>query len=325
MRFVVMGAGAVGGLVGGRLHQAGHEVLLIARGRHYETIRDSGLTIRSAAGSDVLKVPVASSPAEADLGQGDLVILGVKSQDTQAALRDLRASTPAALPVACLQNGVANEATALRLFADVYGIWVMCPASYLEPGEVRAESSPIEGVFDVGRYPSGSDGNADALAAALSSGPFESVVRPDIMRWKYRKLILNLGNAAQALFVWDDDAKALAAAARQEGERALAAAGIDVASQAEDRERRGDRLSIAPVAGVIRSGGSTWQSLARGTGSAEADYLNGEIVRLGRLHGVPTPVNEMLQYECRRAAGERREPGTLKAPPPGKPASRSRP
>ena len=316
MRFVVYGAGAVGGLVGGRLHQSGHDVLLIARGRHYETIRDAGLTVRSAAGSDVLKVPVASRAAEAGLRADDFVLLGVKSQDTQGALRDLRLSAPAGLSVACLQNGVANEAAALRLFRDVYGVWVMCPASHLEPGEVRAESSPVEGIFDVGRYPSGSDNTAEALSAALSSGPFESVVRPDIMRWKYRKLILNLGNAAQAVFAWDDNAKALAGAARREGEAALAAAGTDVATEAEDRERRGDRLSIAPVGGVIRGGGSTWQSLARGTGSAEADYLNGEIVRLGRLHAVPTPVNEMLQDECRRAAAEGREPGTLQAPAP---------
>ena len=315
MRVVVYGAGAVGGLVGGRLHQAGHDVMLIARSRHYETIRDSGLTIRSAAGSDVLKVPVASTAAEAGLRADDCVLLGVKSQDTHAALRDLRQSAPATVSVACLQNGVANEAAALRLFRDVYGIWVMCPASHLEPGEVRAESAPIEGIFDVGRYPAGSDATAEALSAALSSGPFESVARPDIMRWKYRKLILNLGNAAQAVYAWDDNAKALAAAARREGEAALAAAGIDVATETEDRERRGNRLSIAPIGGVIRGGGSTWQSLARGTGSAEADYLNGEIVRLGRLHAVPTPVNEMLQDECRRAAAEHREPGTLKAPP----------
>ena len=314
MRFVIYGAGAVGGLVGGRLHQSGHEVLLIARGRHYETIRDGGLTIRSAGGSDVVKVAVAASAAGAELRENDVVLLGVKSQDTHAALTDLRLAAPAGVAVACLQNGVANERAALRLFADVYGVWVMCPASHIDPGEVRAESSPIQGIFDVGRYPSGADDKVEALSAALSSGPFESVVRPDIMRWKYRKLILNLGNAAQAVYVWDDNAKALAVAARREGEAALAAAGIDVSSEAEDRERRGDRLSIAPVGGVIRGGGSTWQSLARGTGSAEADYLNGEIVRLGRLHGVPTPVNELLQDECRRAAAERREPGTSKAP-----------
>ena len=57
------------------------------------------------------------------------------------------------------------------------------------------------------------------------------------------------------------------------------------------RTRRGDRLRLQPVDGELRPGGSSWQSLARGVGTIETDYLNGEIVLLGRLHGVPTPAN----------------------------------
>jgi 2-dehydropantoate 2-reductase len=60
-------------------------------------------------------------------------------------------------------------------------------------------------------------------------------------------------------------------------------------------------------------GSSTWQSLLRHTGSTEVDYLNGEIVQLGRLHGVPTPVNALLQTTIRRLAVEGRAPGTLTA------------
>ena len=67
------------------------------------------------------------------------------------------------------------------------------------------------------------------------------------------------------------------------------AAGIDHVSEAEDRARRGDILRIVPIdAASAGPGGSTWQSLARGL-PVEVDYLNGEIVLLGRLHGVPTP------------------------------------
>ncbi len=314
MRFVIYGAGAVGGLVGGRLFEAGHEVALIARGAHLQAIQQQGLTVQHAGGSDTFKIPAFASAAEASLKRDDIVILGVKGQDTATALADLRAAAPEPLPVACLQNGVSNEPAALRLFPDVYGIWVMCPASHLEPGVVRAESSPIQGLFDIGRFPGGLDERATQIAVALSQCPFESVPRPDIMRWKYRKLIMNLGNAAQALYEWDDAAHALAAAAQAEGEEVLAKAGIEVATAAEDRERRGKRLSIAPVAGAIRGGGSTWQSLARGTGTVEVDHLNGEIVWLGRIHGVPTPVNEFLRAECVKAAAERRPPGSTPTP-----------
>ncbi len=76
---------------------------------------------------------------------------------------------------------------------------------------------------------------------------------------------------------------------------------------AEERERRGDLVEHGEIAGVPRPGGSSWQSLAKGSGTIEADYLNGEIVLLGRLHGVPTPVNA--------DAPARGQPG--RAGPPG--------
>ena len=60
-----------------------------------------------------------------------------------------------------------------------------------------------------------------------------------------------------------------------------------------------------------RAGGSTWQSLRRATGSIETDYLNGEIVLLGRLHSIPTPANELVQRAMRDLAGRGGLPGTV--------------
>ncbi len=115
------------------------------------------------------------------------------------------------------------------------------------------------------------------------------------MRWKYAKLLNNLGNAMDALCGPDADGRDLQQRARSEGAACLRAAGIDPISPEEDSARRGDRFQWDGPANRSRPGASSWQSLARGTGSIEADYLNGEIVLLGRLHGVPTPVNLMLQ------------------------------
>ena len=100
--------------------------------------------------------------------------------------------------------------------------------------------------------------------------------------------------------------------ARAEGEAVLTAAGIDHVSEADDRARRGDTLRMAPVGDAPRLGGSTWQSLARGN-PVEVDYLNGEIVLLGRLHGVPTPVNEVLQRAAHQAVVDRAPPGSIPA------------
>jgi 2-dehydropantoate 2-reductase len=98
---------------------------------------------------------------------------------------------------------------------------------------------------------------------------------------------------------------------RGEGEAVLRAAGIAHASPAEDAARRGDLISIRPIEGRRRIGSSSWQSLARAAGSIEADYLNGEIVLLGRLHEVPAPANALLQRLANRMARERLLPGSM--------------
>jgi 2-dehydropantoate 2-reductase len=91
------------------------------------------------------------------------------------------------------------------------------------------------------------------------------------------------------------------------------AAGIEFISREEDRERRGDLLQLHDVGGRRRGGGSSWQSLARGTRTIETDYLNGEIVLLGRLHGVPTPVNFGVQQVARELATTGAAPGSMTA------------
>jgi 2-dehydropantoate 2-reductase len=314
MRFIVYGAGAIGGAIGGRLSQAGHDVSLVARGDHLRVLQDDGLTLVSPDGSATLRLPAIGHPAEADLRDGDVVILAMKSQDTPAAVADLATHAPPGVRVLCTQNGVENERVALRLFRDVYAVAVMLPATHLEPGVVVAHLAPTTGLLDLGRYPAGVDTVAEEVAAALSGATFGSEARPDIMRWKYRKLILNLGNAVEAV-CGPEAARStpLARMARAEGEACLRAAGIDAVSVEDDRARRGDVFELRPVPGHERQGGSSWQSLARGLRSIETDYLTGEIVLLGRLHRVPTPVNDLLQRLANRMAAEGRSPGSVAA------------
>jgi 2-dehydropantoate 2-reductase len=307
---IVFGAGAVGGLVGALMTEAGVDVVLVARGAHAEQMARHGLTVESADSTRSIDVEVVTDVADARPGPGDTVLLAVKSQDTAAGLGSLRAAAPAGVVVACLQNGVSNEREALRLFADVYGICVICPATHLEPGVVEQNCSPLPGILDLGRYPAGTDERSAALAESISAAGFESLERPDIMAWKYRKLLLNLGNASDALLE-PSAGRRVHASAAAEGEACLAAAGIDVVSAAADAERREGRILLKPIAGRERAGGSSWQSLQRGVGSIESDHLNGEIVLLGRLHGVPTPVNALLQRLAADAARERREPRSM--------------
>jgi 2-dehydropantoate 2-reductase len=309
MRFLVYGAGAIGGLLGARLSQAGEDVVLIARGAHAEAMEREGLVIESPAGREVFHLPVAREPSAEVVGSSDAVLLCMKSQDTLEALLALRAVTRSSVPIVCLQNGVDNEHSALRMFGDVYGVCVVCPAGHLEPGVVVQRSAPVPGILDIGRFPAGVDGASSAIAAAFRAGGFESVERPDVMRWKYAKLLTNLGNAVQALI--GPGAPEILRMVGEEATECLRAAGIDVASPAEEAARRGDKLQVRTLATGSSIGGSSWQSLQRGTGRIESDYLNGEIVLLGRLHGVPTPVNELLQALAYEAAGNRSAPGSV--------------
>jgi 2-dehydropantoate 2-reductase len=240
--------------------------------------------------------------------------MAMKSQHTGTALSALVASAPTTVSVVCLQNGVNNERTALRLFVDVYGVCVVCPALHLEPGVVEAHAAPVTGILDIGRFPHGLGPRAEKIAAAFASATFESVPRDDIMRWKYGKLLNNLGNAVDALCGPDPDARVVHARAWTEGAAVLAAAGIDAVSPEEDAARRGDGFQWGGDAARSRPGASSWQSLARGTGSIEADYLNGEIVLLGRIHDVPTPVNLLLQRLATTAARLGQRPGSLPVP-----------
>ena len=104
----------------------------------------------------------------------------------------------------------------------------------------------------------------------------------------------------------------IAQRARREGVACLEAAGISpIADDEEDAARLERDVHPRTIGGVERRGGSSWQSLERKLGTIETDYLNGEIVRIGRAHGVPTPVNALLQYLSQRVARERRAPGSI--------------
>ncbi|MFF4325442.1 ketopantoate reductase family protein [Streptomyces sp. NPDC048387] len=317
MRYLIIGAGAIGATLGGRLAEAGREVVLVARGTHAEALRANGLRLTTADGERVHRLPVATGPADlGPLRPDDVLLLTVKTQDAVAALDTWGAAEVAGggtaaqrLPVLCAQNGVESERLALRRFARVYGVCVWLPATFLEPGVVTALCTPLTGILHLGRAAGGADERIRAIAADLGKAGFEAPVVEDVMRWKHAKLLSNLGNAIQATTGPEPDpAKAaLLLRAVREAKAVFAAAGIAHASDAEQAAARDGK--VEQPAGV--RGGSSWQSLARGTGSVEADYLNGEIVLLGRLHGVPTPVNDVLRHAANIFAREGLPPGSM--------------
>ena len=321
MRYIVIGAGAIGGTIGGKLAAGGHEVVLVARGAHLDALRAKGLTLATPDGTSTLDIPAVAGPAEARPPRGRRPAAGHQDPGRRAPAHRLglaasaehhRERIPPPLPVVCAQNGVASERIALRRFRRVYGMCVWMPATHLEAGAVEASGSPMTGLLHLGRYPSGTDATADQIGADLAGSGFLAPVVPDVMRWKYGKLLANLSNAIEAVCGHDAwlHASDLRHRVTAEGRAVLDAAGLAYASNKESAELRADRVQILPVNGAERTGGSSWQSLTRGTGSIEADFLNGEIVLMARERGIPVPVNEVLQRLANQAARDRRAPGS---------------
>ncbi|MFF4349614.1 ketopantoate reductase family protein [Streptomyces sp. NPDC001530] len=321
MRYIIIGAGAVGGAIGARLAEAGHEVVLVARGAHYEALRVGGLRFMASEGTQTHRLPTVDRPeALGELRADDVLVLAVKTQDSEAALEAWGPSPVAGggtaaerLPLVCAQNGVESQRLALRRFRRVYGVCVWLPATFVEPGLISAAGTPLTGILHLGRYPHGTDETARRIAADLEKSRFEAPVVPDVARWQYAKLLGNLANSVEAVsgVLTSAEGLALYQRVRAEGEAVLDVAGIPYVGAEEQRKTRGDKTRFEPFDGSERRGGSSWQSLHRGTGTIEADYLNGEIALLGRLHGVPTPLNDLLQRLANTFARERREAGSM--------------
>ena len=307
-RYIVFGAGAIGGTIGASLVEHNQDVVLIARGAHFEAIRSSGLQFETPTRSVTHEIAAVNHPSEIDFRAGDVVLLTVKTQDSLGALEALRSCAPASIPVVCVQNGVENERIALRLFENVYGAMIISPATHLSPGVVMTNSTPLYGLLQIGRYPAGSDALSKQIAADLSNANWIAEACETVMDWKYTKLLGNLNNTIQLVLGLNARGGEVANRARAEGSACLEAAGIPYVPLDDLQAWRSKYMTEPQGTSSNRAGSSTWQSLVRGLGSVETDYLNGEIVLLGRLVGIPTPVNELLQRMADELAREKKPP-----------------
>ena len=169
MRYVIVGAGGVGGVIGGLLAEAGREVALVARGAHGDAIARDGLVVRRPDRELRLRLSVAPTLAGLGLTAADVVRARrqVAADGGRARAARLRAGRRPprreVLPILCAQNGVANEDAALRIAPAVHGICVNLPATHLEPGVVTGEGAPVAGVLTIGRA-----GEARTTSTAVS-------------------------------------------------------------------------------------------------------------------------------------------------------------
>lgn len=322
MRFVVCGAGAIGGVLGGQFAKAGYDVILIDKlAAHVEAINRDGLRLKGVHGESVLRVPAVTRAVEAGLGPGDAIILSVKSFHTNAAVAELRQATPLDLPVFCAQNGVRNEEVVARAFREVNGVMVLFGAKRMAPGEVVQTN---RGVLGVGTYPAGLSPAAREVAAAVARTDIAVYTTERIVADKWNKLLTNLNNATFGLTGVsveearaDAEVRAWMADVLEEGVGVLRAASQPFdgppghpSIEERIRELRGTVGAVAiPDTEEAKHRPSLWQDLYHRTGEVEADAFNGEIVALGRQHGVPTPRSSLLLELVTEMARARELPG----------------
>ncbi|MBI2850285.1 MAG: 2-dehydropantoate 2-reductase [Chloroflexi bacterium] len=308
MRFIIYGAGGIGGVIGGHLARTGHEVVLIGRPGHVNAIKKNGLRFVTPSGTHILRIPAVTEPKDIKFTSDDVVLLTMKGQNTEEALQALKKVTET-VPIFCFQNGVRNEEIAAKYFPRVYGVMVRVGAEYLKDGEVIARRDP-PGWFVIGRYPKGIDKLAESVTAELRMASFIVKTSEDVMPYKWGKLMSNLSNAIDAITgAHGERANQVSQAAQKELTEALAQAGIHWVSQDDVMKEMPE--TTTPLRGSIDTGGgsSTWQSLTREQGSVETEFLNGEVVRLAKKLGRQAPVNETLLRVSQEMAAKHQKPG----------------
>jgi 2-dehydropantoate 2-reductase len=307
VQVVVYGAGAIGCLVGARLHEAGLSVRLIGRPRQVDAISREGLRIETEKETRIVQI-VAREHFE---GAADVVLLTVKSQDVLESCRDI-ARTSLSATVVTMQNGVRSDAEAASILGRdrIVGCVVYLSSTYLQPGVIAPER--WGGRLLVGApYPE-SRSRVEAVREVLERA-FPTTVALDLARARWTKLITNLPNAIPAATglpfgraLRDARLSRLSVWAIREGVGIATAGGHALDNSPGARRLRMMAALPAGLAYLLSRrrlatqfpasstfGGSTQQSLARGS-SSELDYLNGEIVSTGRRIGRKTPVNGAL-------------------------------
>jgi 2-dehydropantoate 2-reductase len=323
MRFVMVGAGAIGGTIGGNLARVGHDVLFIEPWtEHRQAINAKGLVVRGVSGLHTVNVPVVGRVEEVTFTDDDIVFMAVKSYHTGEAASALRAVTSLELPVFCSQNGVRNEEMVARSFRNTHGVMLLIGAKVLTPGEVIHTSW---GPVGIGRFPEGLDDTDLTVATALERAGFKVYTSGAIMRSKWNKLLLNLNNASHGLTGLSGQEarnhpvmRQILTAVFEEGARVLRAAAVPFEPPPgeppiDDRIREMRSPDYVPPkipeGEELKGRPSLWQDLYHKRGRAEDDFFNGEIARLAKQAGGSAPINAKLLELCTAVAEAKEPPG----------------
>jgi 2-dehydropantoate 2-reductase len=294
MRVVVVGAGGVGGLIGGLLARGGTQVAFVARGEHLAAMRAGGLRVDSPRASFTV-TPVQASEDPAELGKADVVLVAVKGwqvREVAPRLLPLFGDGTFAVP---LENGVEAASDLARVLGEERVAGGLCHMlSWVEaPGRIRHVGQILR--VTVGERRGGSSPRVEALAAALRAAEVDVVVSENVDAATWEKfLFIEPFGAVGAV----TRAPIGVTRAVPETRQLLVAAMNEIASLAR---ARGVEIAADAVARALEL---VDKLQADGTASMQRDIVaarpselfdqTGAVVRLGKEAALPVPIHACL-------------------------------
>jgi 2-dehydropantoate 2-reductase len=295
VRFVVVGAGAIGSLFGALLQRAGNDVLLVGRPDHVAAINRDGLKLEGRTTGSVPIAAVSELPAGVSI---DAALLTVKTYDLESAALVFGRVVTTPVPVAALENGLGVESTVERSLEAAGwkdpGQWIVrginsVPATFVGPGTVRHAG---EGELLLADYRSGH--HAEALANSLRAAGIPVRVDQDREREVWRKVLVNAAINPVTADHKIPNGRLLLDPYRGQALQLLDEA-LSVA-QAEgvrftDTDAQRELWRVVRATSDNRS--SMLQDLDRGR-RTEIDSISGAILELGRRRGLALPATARI-------------------------------
>jgi 2-dehydropantoate 2-reductase len=308
-KIAVIGAGAIGSVIGGLLSKAGEEVTLIGRRPHVNAINQNGLILDGGSGGIAIQVKAAEN---LDF-KPDLALLTVKAQDVVSSVREVQLFL-SGIQVVTMQNGVQSDDQVAGILGkeNIISSVVLFAGQFLEPGKA-SYSIPFSKTALLIGEPFGNKSNRLQSLSALLNRAIGTDINGDIRAAHWTKLLWNLQNAIPAVTGLSfqesyqyPQLRELTIKLTKEGIKVIERAGIktvDLPGFPIEPLKAMARVPLSISSSMLEDKakslgkrpnlGSTLQSIKRGK-STEVDYLNGEIVNLGKKKGVPTPVNYLI-------------------------------
>lgn len=294
-KIAILGCGALGSTFGGLLTEAGYDVSLInLKTAHTDIMETTGLSFIENDQQRVFPVKVFTDASKA--GEVDLIIVLVKSNFTAAAIKGAKALIGPDTIVMSLQNGLGNEEVLEQFLGKgrVIGGKTYVGGTMLEPGKVKIGVKGKKTL--IGEFDGSISERTQQISAMFKKAGLDTDVITDIRSLTWQKLLVNVATGAvcgisgltYGPLMEIDIVKECAMAAVTEALSVAEAAGIEIDAIDPDEVLS---KAVDGLPGDFKT--SLLQDIERGT-PCEIDFINGAVVREGKRHNIPTPVNQTL-------------------------------